>query len=157
MIKEIVFDMDGTIADLYGVTNWLEMLRAFDATPYEIAKPLVDMTELAELLKQLKGYGIRVSVITWLSKELTPDYGKAVRKAKRAWLKKYGFPFDSFRGVAYGTPKHEVEVKRLGKDEEALIFDDDVRVRRDWNLGGAINPVNIDICEVLKDLLETLG
>ena len=23
MIKEIVFDMDGTIADLYGVENWL--------------------------------------------------------------------------------------------------------------------------------------
>lgn len=29
----INFDMDGTIADLYGVDNWLEMLIAEDTTP----------------------------------------------------------------------------------------------------------------------------
>ena len=37
MIKEIVFDMDGTIADLYGVENWLPKLRAYDPTPYQTA------------------------------------------------------------------------------------------------------------------------
>ena len=35
--KMICFDMDGTIADLYAVENWLPMLRAFDPTPYEVA------------------------------------------------------------------------------------------------------------------------
>ena len=29
----IWFDMDGTIADLYGVEGWLEMLIAKDETP----------------------------------------------------------------------------------------------------------------------------
>ena len=29
----IWFDMDGTIANLYGVENWLPMLRAYDPTP----------------------------------------------------------------------------------------------------------------------------
>ena len=33
MIKEIIFDMDMTIAALYDVPNWLEMLRAYDPTP----------------------------------------------------------------------------------------------------------------------------
>ena len=33
MNKTLVFDMDGTIADLYGVEGWLEMLRAEDETP----------------------------------------------------------------------------------------------------------------------------
>ena len=41
MKKEIWFDMDGTIADLYGVENWLEMLIAEDPTPYAVAKPLL--------------------------------------------------------------------------------------------------------------------
>ena len=31
--KMVVFDMDGTIADLYAVPNWLQMLRAEDPTP----------------------------------------------------------------------------------------------------------------------------
>ena len=35
--KVIVFDMDGTIADLYGVNGWLEMLNAENPKPYEIA------------------------------------------------------------------------------------------------------------------------
>ena len=35
----INFDMDGTIADLYGVKNWLSYLEAEDTTPYAIANP----------------------------------------------------------------------------------------------------------------------
>ena len=41
MEKKIWLDMDGTFVDLYGVENWLPMLRAEETTPYEIAKPLV--------------------------------------------------------------------------------------------------------------------
>ena len=156
MIKEIVFDMDGSIADLYGVDHWLEMLRAYDTTPYRIAEPMVDMTELGCLLRSLQNCGIKVTVITWLSKEPNKEYDKATRKAKREWLKSYGFPFDSFHGVAYGTPKHKIEAARLAADEEALIFDDDARVRRDWDLGGAIDPTKVDILEVLKEILNGL-
>lgn len=156
MIKEITFDMDGTLADLFGVENWLDMLRTYDPTPYEVAEPLVDMAELACLLRSLKNSGIRVSVITWLSKQPTPEYDKAVRHAKREWLKSYGFPFDSLRCVAYGTPKHKIEEPRLKEDEEALLFDDDANVRRDWNLGGAIDPTKVDILEVLKEILNGL-
>ena len=156
MIKELCFDMDNTICALYDVPHWLEMLRSYDPTPYQIAEPLVDMAELACLLRSLQNCGIKVAVITWLSKESNKQYDDEVRKAKRAWLKEYGFPFDSLRCVAYGTPKHKIEAARLAADEEALIFDDDARVRRDWNLGGAIDPTKVDILEVLKEILQGL-
>jgi len=156
MIKEICFDLDGTLVDLYNVPNWLEMLRAYDPTPYQTAEPLVDMAELGCLLRSLQNCGINVAVITWLSKEPNKQYDDEVRKAKRAWLKSYGFPFDSLRCVAYGTPKHKVEAARLAADEEALIFDDDARVRRDWDLGGAIDPTTTNILEVLKEILNGL-
>ena len=156
MIKEICFDMDGTLADLFGVEDWLDKIRAYDPTPYQTAEPLVDMAELACLLRSLKNSGINVAVITWLSKEPNKQYDDEVRKAKRAWLKSYGFPFDSLRCVAYGTPKHKIEEPRLKEDEEALLFDDDARVRRDWNLGGAIDPTKVDILEVLKEILNGL-
>ena len=45
----ICFDMDGTIADLYAVDNWLAKLRAEDETPYAEAAPMWDMTALAEV------------------------------------------------------------------------------------------------------------
>lgn len=156
MIKEICFDMDGTIADLFGVEDWLDKIRAYDPTPYQTAEPLVDMAELACLLRSLKNSGINVAVITWLSKEPNKQYDDEVRKAKRAWLKSYGFPFDSLRCVAYGTPKHKIEATRLADDEEALLFDDDAGVRRDWDLGGAIDPTTTNILDVLKEILNGL-
>lgn len=156
MLKEIVFDLDGSIVDLYNAPNWLDKIRAYDPTPYQTAEPLLDMAELACILRSLKNSGIRVSVITWLSKGSNKQYDDEVRKAKRAWLKSYGFPFDSLRCVAYGTPKHKIEEPRLKEDEEALLFDDDARVRRDWDLGGAIDPTKVDILEVLKEILSGL-
>lgn len=156
MIKEIVFDLDGSIVDLYSVPNWLEKIRSYDPTPYQTAEPLVDMAELGCLLRSLQNCGINVAVITWLSKEPNKQYDDEVRKAKRAWLKSYGFPFDSLRCVAYGTPKHKIEAARLAADEEALIFDDDARVRRDWDLGGAIDPTTTNILDVLREILSGL-
>ena len=41
--KMICFDMDGTIADLYGVDGWLDDLINKSARPYEVAKPLVNL------------------------------------------------------------------------------------------------------------------
>ena len=53
----IYFDMDGTIADLYGVENWLNDLRTERTTPYEIATPLCDLERATDLLNELKDLG----------------------------------------------------------------------------------------------------
>ena len=50
----INFDMDGTIADLYGVDGWLNDLINGDTRPYDIAKPLVNMSALARRLNALQ-------------------------------------------------------------------------------------------------------
>ena len=42
-IDSIIFDMDGTIADLYGVDDWLTKLRNEDISPYLECEPLVPM------------------------------------------------------------------------------------------------------------------
>ena len=153
-VKMVVFDMDGTIADLYSVNGWLEMLRAFDPTPYIEAKPMWDMEELATVLNCLRVVGIEVRIVTWLSMETTKEYDSAVRLAKREWLEQYGFPFDHFHGVAYGATKADSVRRYLAENEGAILIDDNAKVREGWHLGEALDPTAIDIVEYLKGLLN---
>jgi len=151
MTKTLVFDMDGTIANLYGVENWLEMLRAEDPTPYIVAQPMYDMDALKVVLEMLKIQGWTIAVTSWLSMGSTKEYDKLVRKAKREWLEKYEFPFDEIHLVAYGTTKANCTRKNGGYQ---ILVDDNEKVRNGWNLGGTIN-ANENILEKLVDLLLT--
>jgi hypothetical protein len=154
MLKMFVFDMDGTIADTYGVENWLEKLRAYDASPYLTAEPLCDMEELAYLLEVAQFRGIEIRIVTWLSKESTDEYDELVRMAKQAWLKANNFPFDHFHCVKYGATKADSVRKYLGSEDTAILFDDNAKVREGWNMGESYDPTTCDICEVLKKILE---
>lgn len=151
MNKVLVFDMDGTIADLYRVKGWLEDLRNYNPRPYVIAKPIYDMEVLRIILETLKLQGWKVVVTTWLSKESTIEYDKEVTKAKREWLEKYNFPYDEMYAVAYGTLKNTCTEKFGGFQ---VLVDDNEKVRADWTLGRTIN-ANKNILKELVDLLLT--
>ncbi len=144
MRKEINFDMDGTIANLYGVENWLPMLMASDPTPYEIAKPLVNMSILARYLNKLIANGYKVKVISWLAKNSNSEYDALVTEAKIKWLATHlkSVKFTEINIVAYGTPK-----ENLGN---GILFDDEERNRNNWK-GKAYDEKNI--LEILKNLL----
>lgn len=147
--KTIYFDMDGTIANLYGVNGWLDCLKSESTKPYEIAQPLIDLEETTLLLKQLKEQGYKIGVISWLAKNSTSYYDKAVTRVKKEWLKEnLKITFDTIDIVPYGTPKHEV-IKSKGLK---IIFDDDVNVRSIWK-GIAINPETTNINDYLTSLL----
>ena len=152
-VKMVCFDMDGTIADLYGVEGWLTDLRRYNAMPYRKAEPMWDMAELADLLHQVQAIGIEVRIITWLSKETTAEYDRDVRQAKRDWLEFYGFPYDHFHGVQYGATKADSIRKYLDEGETAILFDDNAKVRQGWHMGEAIDPTTTNIIEVLRNLL----
>lgn len=141
----IYFDMDGTIADLYGVEGWLEKLRAEDASPYMEAEPMVDMGELSRLLQKAVEMGYQLGVISWLSKEASKAYKQAIREAKLSWLKEHlEVELNEIHLVQYGTRKDYI-----AKDKEGILFDDDEKVRKNWR-GFAINPEETDILNFLK-------
>lgn len=170
MVKRIIcFDMDGTIADLYGVENWLAKLRQEDTSPYEDAEPLVDMDKLNQVCALLQKAGWEIQVITALSKDASPEFKKAIREAKRAWLEKWGFIYDNFHGIDYKTPKCEVirrdmpcgmkTLHAVQKNSgildipEAILIDDESRHTDRWGWGRTINPTTEDIIETLRSLL----
>lgn len=146
MTTTIFFDMDGTIADLYGVENWLDYLIASDALPYEIAKPLIRLNALARILNRLQKQGYKVGVISWLAKNSNTAYDEKVTKTKKEWLKKHlaSVNFDEIHIVKYGTPK-----QTFAKTENDILFDDEEKNRNDWT--GKAFDVN-EIIEILKGM-----
>lgn len=149
MNKMLVFDMDGTIADLYGVKNWLFDLESENTRPYEIASPLYEVEELNSLLNMAKARGWKVVVTTWLAKGGSKEYNKAVTKAKKDWLEKYDFPYDEIHCVKYGSTKANCTRKAGGFQ---ILIDDNKKVRRGWKLGTTID-ASKDIRPFLKSLV----
>ena len=141
MAKKIYFDMDGTIADLYGVQGWLEDLMAGETRPYAEAKPMVNMSRLARRLNTLQRAGYEIGIISWLSKNGTDEYNRQVTETKIAWLRAHlaSVEFNEIHIVKYGTPK-----QTLGK---GILFDDELPNREKWG-EGAYEP---------KDIFEILG
>ncbi len=144
MMKQINFDMDGTITNLYGVENWLEYLVNGDPTPYTVAKPMVNMAILARYLNRLIANGWEVNIISWLAKNSNDEYDELVTNAKIKWLKTHlkSVHFTNINIVAYGTFK-----ENLGK---GILFDDEENNRKYWK-GEAYDEKNI--LEILKNLL----
>ena len=134
-----VFDMDGTIADLYGVDGWLDSLIAGHTKPYREAKPLVNMKELAKILNKLQAQGWHIGVISWLSKGGSDEYGDRVAKAKEKWLAKHlgSVHFDEVKIAKYGTPKQFLADHAFG-----ILFDDEQPNRDAW-VGEAYDVHNI--------------
>lgn len=155
-VRMIVWDMDGTMADLYGVNGWLDMLRNENPLPYALAKPMWDMERLVKVLNALRVLGVEQRIVTWLSMDSSEEYKTETRKAKREWLDNFDFPYDHFHGVQYGATKADSVRKFLADDETAILIDDSAKVRKGWHLGETVDPTEINVIDFLETLLESL-
>lgn len=152
MKKAIWFDMDGTIADLYSVTNWLEKLRAYDETPYMEAAPLLRLSALARILNRLQREGFQIGIVSWLSKNPNPTYDAKVTAAKYYWLEKHlpSVNWDAVNILPHGTPKSEV--MNNYDDCKEFLFDDEDKNRVEWENNGGIAFDVDNILDILKAL-----
>ena len=151
MNKTLVFDMDGTIANFYGVDGWLSDLHASNPRPYIVAEPMYDTDVLNTILSLLKAQGWKIVVTSWLAKGSNKAFDELIRQAKKEWLAKYNFPCDEIHIVKYGTTKANC-TRKIGGYQ--ILVDDNAEVRNGWHLGDTIN-ANENILEKLCDLLLT--
>ena len=143
----IWWDMDGTIANLYGVEGWLPMLRAEQVTPYVEADTLWNMSLLARLMNRAQRAGYRLGVISWTSKGGSTSYNQAVAEAKLSWLRKHlhSVRFDTIEIVEYGTPKYQFK-----QTENDILFDDELPNREAWGDEKAFDPS--EMVEILRQI-----
>ena len=149
MQKVLVFDLDGTLANLYSVENWLPRLRANDASVYSDAQAMVDFDKLNAILNNLRTKGWKIVVATWGSKEYNRSLFKATRAAKINWLRAKNFQFDHFHLLRYGANKY-TKVKKHGTD--FVIFDDDPRARAMFEKVGQFGLTEKNILSCLESL-----
>lgn len=152
-MKKIYFDMDGTVYDLYGMDNWLEMLRNEEKNAFTLGKPLVNMDKLKRVCMELIGIGYQIGIITWLPMGASLEYCEVCTEEKRKWAEKNMPYISEFYALEYGTPKQYAPARRAS---EMWLIDDSKEVREMWVTEKQRKAIdaNNDIIEALERILN---
>lgn len=127
---KIYLDMDGTIADLYGASHWLERVRAEEDGVFSELKPFITEELLLQLFPQ-HSYEIHILSMTPLNASKT--FCEKVCQEKDEWLDKY------FPNITKRIYKPYGKNKNLKNSINAILIDDNEEIRNNWR-GLAINP-----------------
>ena len=132
-MKKVYLDMDGTIANLYSITNWLERLREEDTNIFKECKPLITQNDLFNLFPSNTYEIIILSMTPYKCSKL---YHNNVIQQKNEWLDKY-FPLLTKRIYKrYGGNKN------LKNSVNAILIDDNEVIRKNFR-GLALNPIDL--------------
>ena len=160
-MNSIWFDMDGTIAELYKVKNWLSDLRSNDWSVYDRCLPRAHFERINAAIEALIENGWQVGVITWASKGI--DFGgelNAISDIKFEWLCRF-FPAladGKFACIPYGYDKgiFMMEMNEtFDNDDMHILVDDNKIVRAAWRKLGE-NFKTIDASRSFHKAIEGL-
>lgn len=129
----VYLDMDGTIANLYGIENWLPRLRNEDSKIFLECAPLITEQKLFETFPEEK---FEIKILSMTPKGASKEYCKDVQNQKNIWLDKY---FPKLKNRIYRTYGHN---KNLRNSFHAILVDDSAPIRENWN-GLAIDPLTL--------------
>lgn len=141
-MNSIWFDMDGTIAELYKVKDWLPALRSNDWSVYDKCLPRAHFERINAAIEALVENGWQVGVITWASKGI--DWGEeldAITETKFAWLCRF-FPAladGKFACIPYGCDKGQFMWDMHNNYcpyDVSYLVDDNKEVRSAWRKFG---------------------
>lgn len=152
-MKTLFFDMDGTLAALFFVKGFSEMLKNEDSTPYEVARPLYKIDDMKEVITALKNNGWRIGIISYTGNECSQEFVEKTIEVKKAWLEKY-FPYADEIHIV----KPEISKTEFANSAEDILVDDSTKNRTEWEQTGrtAINAyfrAKIPMIDALKALL----
>lgn len=133
MKKTVYLDMDGTIANLYSIKDWLPRLRAEDETIFLECEPMISEKEL---LKKFPNEDFEMKILSMTPLNASKNYCLNVINQKNEWLNKY---FPSITKRIYKPYGHN---KNLKNSENAILIDDSEPIRNSWR-GIAINPIEL--------------
>ena len=128
--KKIYFDMDGTIADLYGTNDWLNLLLSESKNLFRNLKVMHDKAKLTKIMQDLQNLGYEIEVITWTPKNVSEEYIQIVAEEKKEWIAEHFPMIEKVHCVGYGIPKQNVLNTR---ERTQILVDDNLEVAEMWN------------------------
>ena len=132
-MKKVYLDMDGTIANLYAIQNWLERLINEDQNIFKECDPLITENDLFNLFPQSE---YDITILSMTPYKCSKSYHDNVIAQKNYWLDKH-FPLLKKRIYKkYGGNKN------LKNSENAILIDDNEIIRKNFK-GIALNPVDL--------------
>lgn len=153
MSKKIYFDLDGTLYNLYNISNWLEKLQTEQEGVFIEGNFLVDYNEFLNIISELTKQGYIFGVITWLPMQASPEYEEICRNEKIQWINKY-LPFVTEINITtYGIPKQNSIQKRA---KEMILIDDNIEICKMWQTEKQRTAINIDNIYTVIDALNSL-
>lgn len=158
MSTKVYFDMDGTVFDLYGKDNWLELLQEEKAGAFTgDFLPEIDTKKFYSICQKLLEKGVQFGIITWLPMQASPEYEQICTEEKRTWAGK-NLPFiTEFNCVSYGIPKQNCIQKRTKK---MFLIDDNMEVCKTWATAKQRTAINVNetftVVNALEQILENM-
>ena len=124
-----MFDLDGTLYNLYNIPNWLDMLEKEIPTVFTVGKPLQNMEYLNKKIEVFQKLGVTFSVVSWLSLKGSDKFNKQCISKKMEWCKKYLPTVKELHFIPYGTPK----TLYTKKEKFNYLIDDNLEIVSKFN------------------------
>lgn len=148
MARKILFDLDGTVADLYGTDNWLDLLLSETKGLFRNLKVMHDKSRLNAIVDKLLENGDTVEVVTWTPKNVSREYINIVEQEKIEWVNEHLPQIEKIHCLDYGTPKQKANFKKV---KNLILVDDNIEVNQMWDTPKQRKSILAD-----KNLLDNL-
>lgn len=154
MSVKVYFDLDGTLYDLYGMPNWLEMLQNEQEGVFLKGSAIKTFDNLVIPVHSfLLDIGVQFGVISWLPMQASPEYEEICRREKLQWIEQ-NLPFVSeIAIIPYGTPKQNAIRKRAQK---MYLIDDNIEVCKIWDTNKQRKSIHVYETFSVIDALEQI-
>lgn len=132
-MKRVYLDMDGTIADLYNVKQWLERIKSNDSNLFVECEPIITQDELFEVFPPNE---YDISILSMTPKDCSDSYAADVIRQKNEWLDMH---FPNLKKRIYKKYSYN---KNLKNSKDAILVDDNKKIR-DCYRGIALDPMTL--------------
>lgn len=165
MSIKVFFDMDGTLFNLYGKDNWLDLLEneipgAFVGDGMKDGlMPALSLDSMHNIIYSLMYLGVSFGVISWLPFAASPLYSETCRKEKLNWLAQ-NFPMiEDIAIIPYGIEKQKAITKRA---QTMYLIDDNSEVCKTWETAKQRKAICVDdnysayyaLCDLYDNITE---
>lgn len=147
MSIKVWLDMDGTLFNLYGKDNWLDLLEnevpgAFVGDGMKDSlMPALNLETIHDEIYNLIDLGVSFGIISWTPFAASPIYEEICRREKIDWLHN-NFPMiTDIAIIPYGIEKQKAITKRA---QVMYLIDDNSEVCKTWETAKQRKAILVD-------------